>query len=150
MTTPTRTGKTTPWDARPTPTLRSGPPQRATRPVLLLVGEGRVDTHPLDVGAILDIGRDATCAVSLPHPKISRHHARIQVGAKVEIEDLGSTNGIRLNGARIPAGTRAEMRTGDSFQIGPYVCVLLEASRDQTVDGPARAAIQLSDPTPNA
>src|SRR5262249_61088722 len=111
---------------------------------------GRVARPPLDGADPCAAGRAAPGPVPLPHPKISRRHARVQVGANVEIEDLGSTNGIRLNGVRIPAGTRAELRTGDSFQIGPYVCVLLEASLDQTVEGPARAAIQLSDPTANA
>jgi DNA-binding winged helix-turn-helix (wHTH) protein len=52
-------------------------------------------------------GRGAECSLVIDAETVSRRHARItvQLGA-VTIEDLGSTNGVRVNGARISSPTR--------------------------------------------
>jgi len=48
------------------------------------------------------IGRDPSCEISIPDPQISRRHARVQFdGASATIEDLGSSNGTRVNGVLI-------------------------------------------------
>jgi hypothetical protein len=68
------------------------------------------------------IGRDAACDMVLPDPTISRWHA----GLKREdsgwmLDDLGSTNGTRLNGWRVRAWV--PVRDGDlvSFGAATYV-----------------------------
>jgi DNA segregation ATPase FtsK/SpoIIIE, S-DNA-T family len=61
------------------------------------------------------IGRDRGCAVRLSDPLVSRRHARIAVGALVEITDLGSANGMFASGA---ATTRAVLRPGESIRVG--------------------------------
>jgi DNA-binding winged helix-turn-helix (wHTH) protein len=52
-------------------------------------------------------GRGAECSLIIDAETVSRRHARITVqpGA-VTVEDLGSTNGVRVNGKRISAPTR--------------------------------------------
>jgi pSer/pThr/pTyr-binding forkhead associated (FHA) protein len=48
------------------------------------------------------LGRDATCHVLLDDPKVSRRHARLNVHLdQVVIEDLGSMNGLYVNGVRL-------------------------------------------------
>lgn len=50
------------------------------------------------------IGRAASCQLSLDDPLVSRHHAQVTVeGDKVTVEDLGSRNGVKVNGELIKA-----------------------------------------------
>ncbi len=130
-------------------TLASGGvPSASSRRFLLVVGAGHVGTYPLPDGRALVLGRDPSCEVPLAHPKISRRHARVVAGPTVAVEDLGSTNGIRVGGTRIAGGGTATLRTGESFELGPFVGVILEAPREATDDAPLLAAIPISDPTP--
>jgi pSer/pThr/pTyr-binding forkhead associated (FHA) protein len=68
--------------------------------------------------AIVMIGRQADCDVSLTHSrKISRRHCCIaQVNDKFVVRDLGSTNGVYLNGYRVQK--EAEIGLGDDLIIG--------------------------------
>src|SRR2546425_13307438 len=67
---------------------------------------------------ILLLGRDPECDIQLESPKISRRHCVIaQVGESLVVRDLGSTNGIRVNGVRVEDGT---LRTGDELTIGNF------------------------------
>jgi len=70
---------------------------------------------PLDREWIV-IGRGRTADVLLAEPTISRAHAAIAFDGEVfQVEDLGSTNGTRLNGAR---RERGELADGDELQLG--------------------------------
>jgi len=63
------------------------------------------------------IGRAATCQLSLDDPLVSRHHAQLTVdGKEVSIEDLGSRNGVKING-RLVAG-RYAVQDKDQILIG--------------------------------
>ena len=63
------------------------------------------------------IGRSLDCHLTLEDPLVSRRHARIVVdetGAR--IEDMGSRNGVRVNGAVIH--DPVALRNGDRVRIG--------------------------------
>src|SRR5262249_21521965 len=120
----------------------------SSRRFLLVVGAGHVGTYPLPDGRDLVLGRDPSCEVPLAHPKISRRHARLIAGPTVAVEALGSTTGIRVGGKRMESGGTATLRTGESFELGPFVAVVLEAPREPTADAPILAAIPIFDPTP--
>ena len=63
------------------------------------------------------LGRDATCDVVCDDALSSRRHARIIVlQTAVLLEDLGSTNGVYLNGMRLEK--RAALHAGDRIVIG--------------------------------
>ena len=63
------------------------------------------------------IGRAATCQLSLDDPLVSRHHAQLTVeGKEVAIEDLGSRNGVKING-RLVVG-RYAVQDKDQIVIG--------------------------------
>ncbi len=65
---------------------------------------------------IVLIGRHQECDIQIPSRKISRRHCCIaQVNKYLVVRDLGSTNGIRINGARANEG---KLHAGDELTIG--------------------------------
>ncbi len=65
---------------------------------------------------ILLVGRHPECDIQIDSCKISRRHCCIaQVSDYLVIRDLGSTNGIRINGVRVNEGRLAP---GDEVTIG--------------------------------
>jgi pSer/pThr/pTyr-binding forkhead associated (FHA) protein len=65
---------------------------------------------------ILLVGRHHECDVQIDSRKISRRHCCIcQVNDHLVIRDLGSTNGIRLNGTKV---TEARLSEQDIITIG--------------------------------
>ncbi|HEV7506882.1 MAG TPA: FHA domain-containing protein [Thermoanaerobaculia bacterium] len=76
----------------------------------VLTGEIRPDDRPLQ------IGRATSCDCALADLAVSRRHARIQwQGADLMLEDLGSSGGTYVNGARID---RCILRLGDVVRFG--------------------------------
>ncbi|MCB1627046.1 MAG: SpoIIE family protein phosphatase [Xanthomonadales bacterium] len=64
------------------------------------------------------LGRDPAADFRLDHPTVSRRHADIRVeGRKVEVTDLGSANGSRING-RALGRTAHLLADGDMVQFG--------------------------------
>jgi predicted component of type VI protein secretion system len=65
---------------------------------------------------ILLLGRHPECDIQIDSRKISRRHCCIaQVSDYLVVRDLGSTNGIRINGTRVLEGRLA---SGDELTIG--------------------------------
>ena len=70
---------------------------------------------PFDRGRLV-IGRGKGANVLIAEPTISRWHAAFGChGPGFLVEDLGSTNGTRVNGVRCQ---RAELTNGDEIQMG--------------------------------
>jgi pSer/pThr/pTyr-binding forkhead associated (FHA) protein len=62
------------------------------------------------------VGRGRTADVMLADATISRAHAAIGFdGETFYVQDLGSTNGTRVNGDRTP---QVELHDGDEIQLG--------------------------------
>jgi pSer/pThr/pTyr-binding forkhead associated (FHA) protein len=58
------------------------------------------------------IGRSSDCSLAVDDPLVSRRHAVLHVSADAVVaEDLGSRNGITVNGERT-VGTQLLTRTG--------------------------------------
>ena len=82
---------------------------------------GRV--FPLAGGQVL-VGRAPDAGVALLDGEVSRHHARIHVmEGRVQVEDLGSTNGTRVNGELVRE--RTDLHAGDRLAIGGHVLKLV-------------------------
>jgi len=77
----------------------------------------------------LKIGRHLDCQICLDDPRLSRFHAQINVQQDgAVICDLGSSNGVEVNGARIQGDT--ELGNGDVILIGPIEFVVrIDASQ---------------------
>ncbi|MET0390276.1 MAG: sigma 54-interacting transcriptional regulator [Polyangiales bacterium] len=69
------------------------------------------------------VGRAESCDVQLAGLKISREHAEIApVGSAIGLRDLGSRNGVWVNGKRVEA---ASLMNGDVIRLGEWVgCVV--------------------------
>jgi hypothetical protein len=78
------------------------------------------------------IGRSASCAITIDDPSISREHAELVVDeGSTRIRDLGSRNGVRVNGARIAADTT--LHDGDRIGIGQQDLVFNADTRDRNL-----------------
>src|SRR5271166_4660185 len=68
--------------------------------------------------AMVVVGRHPSCDTRLDSLRISRHHCCMtQENGEVMVRDLGSTNGIRINGQRVEIG---RIRPGDELSIAHY------------------------------
>jgi DNA-binding winged helix-turn-helix (wHTH) protein len=89
-----------------------------------LVWNGRA--HPLSSREFV-LGRDPHCTMCLSSGNVSRRHARIvSTGQAATIEDLGSRNGTRVNGARITAPRL--LADGDEIHVGTETLVFRDGS----------------------
>ncbi|OWK37652.1 FHA domain-containing protein [Fimbriiglobus ruber] len=67
---------------------------------------------------VLLFGRHQECDVQLNSKKVSRRHCCVaQVNDYLVVRDLGSTNGIRINGKRVNEG---KLLPGDELMIGNF------------------------------
>jgi hypothetical protein len=96
-------------------------PDREARPLepaldrrqALLVSEGR--RHVLSGDRVL-VGRSRECEVVVSDPNVSRRHIEVRRGERGwTAVDLGSTNGMKVNGRRMG---HAELDPGDRITIG--------------------------------
>lgn len=84
-------------------TVRVVPASYEQRPV---VGRMEVGAGPgarsiaLTRGTIV-LGRDESCDVVIDDPLVSKKHARLEIGDRVELIDLNSANGIIIDGASV-------------------------------------------------
>lgn len=68
----------------------------------------------------LTVGRSEGADIVIDDPLVSRLHARVALrDGAVVIEDMGSTNGVYLDGVRLPA-TPQPLREGDRVLIGTH------------------------------
>src|SRR5262249_4652830 len=82
------------------------------------------------------VGRDAGCAVQLGGHDVSRRHAilrRTDNGTATTVADLGSRNGVRVNGRPISA---AHLHAGDVLRPGGWVGVVTASPGDVTEIAP--------------
>lgn len=80
--------------------------------------EGRKTVVPF-VRDEITIGRQEGNTIRLTERNVSRRHARLlRQNVNVLIEDLGSYNGIKVNGDRITG--QVQVQDGDLIQIGDY------------------------------
>ena len=82
----------------------------------LIVTGGSIPRELVLVGTIV-VGRDPACDISESNdPLLSRRHAAFNAGARdAMVRDLGSRNGILVNGVKTP---EAMLKNGDVVQIG--------------------------------
>ena len=99
----TPTGDSRQLDSQPVP----------SRAQALLVGEGK---RTVLRGSKAVVGRSRDCDVVIEDPNVSRQHAELRRdGESWTVTDLGSTNGIKVNGRRVE---QAQLSPGDRVTFG--------------------------------
>ncbi|WP_042415982.1 FhaA domain-containing protein [Streptacidiphilus anmyonensis] len=96
-----------------------GPAGAGTRRWLELNGQ----RHPLD-RPVLVLGRSTEADIRVDDPGVSRRHAEVRVGNPSMVLDLGSTNGIVVDGQHT---TRATLRDGSRIVVGSTTIVYRQA-----------------------
>ena len=81
----------------------------------LITGVGHEDSAYVLSKTVTLIGRAPECDLRIDDPSVSRRHAELRYrNGQVQLVDLGSTNGVTVNGAPV-AG--AELRDGDRIDV---------------------------------
>jgi len=99
--------------------------------------EGHTTVVPL-LRDEITIGRNEGNTIRLTERNVSRHHARLfRRNGSYTVEDLGSYNGVTLNGTRIDS--KAELAAGDQLGIGDYALAFQSdaAATSNTLPSPA-------------
>jgi hypothetical protein len=91
--------------------LREEDPRRGSA---VLRGGGRTELLGSGGGVI---GRSRDCDVTVDDANVSRHHAEVRPsGGSWIVRDLGSTNGVKVNGRRIQGPQ--SLKPGDVLELG--------------------------------
>lgn len=122
---------------------RSGKNMQADR-LLVLSGPGQGQEYVL-TGQRNVIGRGEECEVPVNHPSVSRVHAEVRpIGdGRWEVVDLGSANGVRVNGVELP---NSLLDARDVIELGDVILKFLPAGEiyipgaDETFHPPPVAA----------
>ncbi|MET8801490.1 DUF3662 and FHA domain-containing protein [Streptomyces sp. NPDC004546] len=124
-----------PMPSAPPPGARPGGygyPQPATqRPAAAPMSGGRTrywieinGTRHQISRATLVLGRSTDADVRIDDPGVSRRHCEIRTGTPSTIQDLGSTNGIVVDGQHT---TRATLRDGSRIVVGSTTVIYRQA-----------------------
>ena len=117
-TSPRRPSSATRWSTPP-PTASAAPVEETSppRPVRAAIVAGGAH-HELGLRGGT-IGRSRECDVVLDDRNVSRRHAEIRIehDGTWTVHDLGSTNGVRVNGRPV-GGSGETLRAGDAIELG--------------------------------
>src|SRR5262249_43653773 len=79
--------------------------------------------------ALIIVGRHPQCDARLDSIRVSRRHCCMsEIDGEIFVRDLGSTNGIRINGQRVESG---RLKPGDELAIA-HIRYRVEGSRSPT------------------
>ena len=108
---------------------------------LIVERSGKVERVAPLRGAELIVGRGATCDLVLPTAGVSRRHARfVREGESVRVLDLGSANGLAVNGERTKERL---LKVGDVVSIDDFTLTFV-------IDHEPLEAVVRSAPAPAA
>jgi hypothetical protein len=89
------------------------------KPVLLAsIGSKRSNLSARALSKGATIGRDPGCTISLPQNELSRRHAKLTLSErKLMIEDLGSSNGTKVDGKALQANVPVQINTASVVEL---------------------------------
>ncbi len=93
--------------------------------LFVILGSGQGIRHEL-LNRVVTIGRDASNVLQLNDGEVSRRHAEIRRMERVDlVVDLGSSNGVFVNGQRVG---EQRLENGDQIQIGKTLFLYTKTS----------------------
>ncbi len=95
----------------------------------------------LDVGeGEFVVGRQPDCSLALDDALVSRRHALFRVvEGRLEVQDLGSRNGVFVNGDRIHG--RVRLNAGDRTRIGSQELIVKQTSKRRAAPSKRKAQL---------
>src|SRR5262249_22973620 len=103
------------------PTVAPAPPSQVPPQAVLTISSPQTPQKVFRIEkAVVNIGRQLSNDIIVEDKRVSRYHAQIKYlpDGQFTIFDLGSTNGITVNG--VPHLRQHTLRNGDRFTIGSY------------------------------
>src|ERR1700722_3552850 len=97
---------------------------------LLVMGERGVFTHALPDHGVLRVGRAEHCEISVGDTQLSREHAQLVAGPVLQIVDLGSFNGTRIDGRPLVPHEAAPLASGNVVTMGNTVLLVQHAGAE--------------------
>jgi len=101
----------------------------AWNPALVVVSGALQGTdYPIEQASTI-VGRGPGVDLTFDDETLSRQHASIEFAdGGLQLRDLGSLNGVSINGGAVKAG---ELKHGDRFQLGDVAFQLILEKRDR-------------------
>ncbi len=104
-----------------------------------------LERYPLSLGELF-IGRSPECELVVDDSMVSRRHAKLVVSENaVFVEDLGSVNGVRVDGVQVKA--RTLLAPGSELQVAN---VLFKLTEDDARAAPRSERVDTRDAAPEA
>ncbi len=91
---------------------------------LVVVSQAAFAGYALPARGAIVLGRSEKSDVRIDDPSITRKHAKLHLGERIEIEDLGSVNGTRVRDQRLEPGRRVPIFRGEAFRLGAALLVI--------------------------
>jgi len=88
------------------------------------MGPDHFVSHPLPEEGEIILGRGQGADITLADPVASRKHARLTLGPRMTIEDLGSANGTRLRDRPLDKGKPMRLLPGEAIAIGSTILLV--------------------------
>ena len=120
-------------DSTAAPAPRGAGPGGQANLELVVFDGGSLRRVALAKDVDITIGRGEEASLRVEEPSVSRVHARFRGGPRPTVEDLGSSNGVRIGGAEIPARTPRPIAPDVVVVLGDLQVVIRE---QRGVDAP--------------
>jgi two-component system, NtrC family, response regulator AtoC len=98
---------------------------------LLVLSDGEASVYPLPQNGRVLIGRSKQAEIRIDHASVSREHAALHLGETLLLEDLGSANGTRLRGGKLPPGLAVQTSPDDVIDLGQVMLVIKHRKLEQ-------------------
>jgi transcriptional regulator with GAF, ATPase, and Fis domain len=107
--------------------------------------------HDLPDRGRVVLGRGQECDVQIDHTSVSRRHTALQVdGDDFKIEDLGSSNGTRVDGRKLDPGATVSVASGSQIKLGATTLILPRPGAAEAAADASGAAAAASSPAMQA
>jgi len=94
---------------------------------------------PIPESGELRIGRAEDSDIILDNPSVSRNHAVLKIlGGAVSVKDMGSANGTRIGGKRLPPDGEGPVAPGVAILVGGASLVVHQLACAQSFERPGR------------
>ncbi len=105
--------------------------------VSLKLISGEIVQHQVKTD-VVTIGRSKSCTIVAPYDGISRNHCQINFeNGEIFVTDLGSTNGVFIDGTKIEPNVKIPYQTYLTFSIGSIQSVTIEFDDKTSVNTPS-------------